>query len=219
MSWLEKPAGRLLIVVAPTFLMLSALAVVFGNDEGVVDAMFRFRKATPALSAVLESFTQWSGVPFYIAYALVFVQAARRRDRESALFVGYYLVSLAATLFLVYCLKVVVSRPRPFIDGDHEGLFSFNRKFHSFPSNHASETFATTVPFALRFRGLPLALGVGAFNALAGFARIYLGAHYPTDVLGALVAGCGVTLVCASLARSLFARRGGAGVPVPARRT
>ena len=195
-----------MFAIAPTLLMLVAIAVVWGNDECVVETMAGFRKATPALASLFELFTQYANVPFYLAYAFILARAMKNRDRKAAYFVGYYLVSLAATLLVVYCLKVVVSRPRPFIDGEHEGLFSFNRKFHSFPSNHASETFATTVPFVLRYRDAALALGIGFYCALAGFVRIYLGAHYPSDILGALVVGCGVSIVCASLAKAVFAR-------------
>ena len=213
MSRVEKPAWRFMLAIAPTLLMLVMIAVVWGNDESVVDAMADFRMATPALASISELFTQYANVPFYFAYAFILARAVKKRDKDAAHFVGYYLVSLVATLLVVYCLKVVVSRPRPFIDGDHEGLFSFNRKFHSFPSNHASETFATTVPFVLRRRDNAFAFGIGFYCALAGFVRIYLGAHYPSDVLGGLVVGCGVSIVCASLAKAWFARPASALLP------
>ena len=94
----------------------------------------------------------------------------------------------------------IVERPRPFVDNELTLLF-YAPTDPSFPSNTASVGFALATAVFLRHRRLG-----GALYALAfcwGFARVYAGVHYPTDVLagaavgvvGALVAAAGVSAV------------------------
>ncbi len=193
---MEKPFRWFLFVAAPTALMAGVIALVFGGDGGAAEAMRLFRRATPNLRVVVEAFTDYASILLYLAYAFLLVTAVKKRDKEAGRFVLRALAFLAVTLAAVYCLKVVVSRPRPFVDTDHEGWYSFNKKFHSFPSNHMSEVFALSLPFALRYRIPLFALLLGLYDAAAGFARLYLGSHYPTDILGSLVVGCLVGWVC-----------------------
>lgn len=64
----------------------------------------------------------------------------------------------------------------------------------SFPSNHAANSFAAVVFLSLEFRRRKWTVAVlFTIAALIGYSRIYLGAHYPLDVLGGalLGAGCG----------------------------
>ena len=68
---------------------------------------------------------------------------------------------------------------------------------HSFPSGHTTAVFSVTVPFMtmepiLLATLLPVAL-------IVGFSRIYLGLHYPSDVLAGATIGTLVALATVAL--------------------
>jgi membrane-associated phospholipid phosphatase len=64
---------------------------------------------------------------------------------------------------------------------------------YSFPSNHTVAAAALAMGVYLLHRRLGLV--AAALALLEGFTRVYLGMHYPHDVLAGLVVGAGATLV------------------------
>lgn len=111
--------------------------------------------------------------------------------REARQSLPRVLDSLALATVVVTGLQRVVARPRPFdADPRVRPLISQNSG-PSFPSRHVASAFAMAVSGmrgARRIGGLMLAGGV-----LLAVSRVYVGVHYPSDVLaGALVGAiCG----------------------------
>ncbi len=99
------------------------------------------------------------------------------------------LVLIVATV-LQFCtvtaLKLIVERPRPFEEyAVHALKTSFSS--YSFPSSHTASLFcAATVVTAFRRN---LAIPMFALACLVGLTRMYMYAHYPTDVLAGAVVG------------------------------
>ncbi|MGE0400420.1 MAG: phosphatase PAP2 family protein [Kofleriaceae bacterium] len=94
---------------------------------------------------------------------------------------------------------------------------------HSFPSGHSMISAALYITLAVliarrletrRQRITVVAIGA-ALTMLIGFTRLYLGVHYPTDVLAGWTAGLLWALVC-GLVVNWFGKRGAKDVPVPA---
>jgi undecaprenyl-diphosphatase len=87
-------------------------------------------------------------------------------------------------------VKPIFNRHRPChpdttIQGAHF-LLGFKNS-GSFPSSHATNMFAQAMLFTLFYRARwPIFFG---FASLIGFSRIYVGVHYPGDVLGGAVLG------------------------------
>ena len=85
-------------------------------------------------------------------------------------------------------LKDVFGRPRPYTVSTELVTLIKQLSSYSFPSGHTSTSFAAA--FVL-FRMLPKKFGIPALvlAAMIGFSRLYVGVHYPTDVLGGIVVG------------------------------
>jgi len=94
-------------------------------------------------------------------------------------------------------LKEILNRARPIIEYSNEIRFLTNPKTPSFPSGHATKSVAFVIPFIFYTEykgGFHFWIkGILAFIALmVCFARIFLGAHYLSDVL----AGIGWAFLC-----------------------
>ena len=85
-------------------------------------------------------------------------------------------------------IKNIVQRPRPYVTFTDLQIIIPQPSEFSFPSGHTSSSFASAAVF---YRHLPKKFGVPAviLAALIGFSRLYVGVHYPTDVLAGAVMG------------------------------
>jgi undecaprenyl-diphosphatase len=133
----------------------------------------------------------WAVLPLL---AVAFVSFYRWGWRLSAVLL---VVSTGGSIVLTTVLKVVFKRARP-------ELFDsgYDASFYSFPSGHATVAVGfygmLTVILAYRLEGLArwavAASGI-LVVLLIGFSRLYLGVHYPTDVLAGYLAAL-LWLVC-----------------------
>ncbi|WP_078601192.1 phosphatase PAP2 family protein [Streptomyces violens] len=148
---------------------------------------------------------------------------ARKKADAPAAVAGLVWAPLAAGIALLANIPIreFVARPRPF--KDHQGLevLVAGKNDFSFVSDHATLTMAVGVGIFIAHRKFGL-IGIG-LALLEGLCRVYMGVHYPTDVIGGFALGTAVALLFAPLAQALLvplmkaiaASRIGALVQVP----
>ena len=99
-------------------------------------------------------------------------------------------------------IKNLVARTRPYEVVEGLKLLIAKQSDFSFPSGHTGASFAAAVVI---FMKTPKKYGIPAMRmaALIAFSRLYVGVHYPTDVLAGLVTGtiCALMSVKLSLWR------------------
>jgi len=118
----------------------------------------------------------------------------------------YVAVAVASGSLASALLKAGFDRPRPDLVAHGQAVYTA-----SFPSGHSMLsalvflTLGALLAEAQKERGMRLyVLGLAAGLALAvGVSRVYLGVHWPSDVLGGWAAGAGWALACWALSRYL----------------
>ncbi|MER6631773.1 phosphatase PAP2 family protein [Streptomyces sp. NPDC000987] len=132
--------------------------------------------------------------------------SVRRRGAEDAASSVAALVwaPLAAGIAVLVNVPIrgFVERPRPFLQ--HQGLdvLVSGKTDYSFVSDHATITMAMGVGLFVANRKFGL-VGIG-LALLEGFCRVYMGVHYPTDVVGGFALGTAVALLLLPLAMALL---------------
>lgn len=124
-------------------------------------------------------------IPLYIAALWI---TGRQQHRLTAMML---VLGLVIALTLSHVIGLIAFRPRPFMIGLGHALID-HRPNASFPSNHGL-IFAVSAA-VLFLRGYRAAWLVAALGILVAWSRIYLGVHYPLDMIGAAIIAVPVAL-------------------------
>ena len=121
--------------------------------------------------------------------------------RQAAGIVGG--AGMAATWLTCRIVKALSGRPRPHLVVDGARLVGLRPSGSSFPSSHAALAFYSAATLADIFEwGAAAVIGAYAVATVVALVRIYLGAHYPRDVLAGAAIGLSWSLLTqAGLAR------------------
>jgi undecaprenyl-diphosphatase len=110
--------------------------------------------------------------------------------RRTGAFAGAYQSALAiglATLLADVAVKPFLGRARPYLAFKDIHVIAGLQRSASFPSTHAAASFAGAYALGRLFPELKIPLWVLA--GLVAFSRVYVGVHYPLDVIGGALLG------------------------------
>jgi membrane-associated phospholipid phosphatase len=101
-------------------------------------------------------------------------------------------------------IKTVFNRTRPVEDYPNDIYVLSLSNGHSFPSGHTSLAFATATSFAIQYKKWYVVVPAYLWAGSMGYSRLYLGKHYPSDVLGGAIVGVTSSLLSHWLNQKLF---------------
>ena len=169
-------------------------------DDRVLTAVNAFARATPWLHGVLLGYANYGVVMFAVLLGWGWWIARRRGSGMPAAL--WAPVGMLLAVAVNQPIVAAVGEPRPYTVLPHLLVLATPSADPSFPSDHATMAGAVAAGLLLVDRRLG-AVAVSA-AVLMGFARIYIAAHYPQDVLTGFALGALVTLVGYVLVRRLL---------------
>lgn len=100
-----------------------------------------------------------------------------------------HLSSTAVSGILTAALKFAFSRPRPKKTYPDDIVVYTKAGSYSFPSGHTSQAFATATSISLLYPKWYIIAPAYLWASGVGYSRMYLGVHYPSDVLAGAIIG------------------------------
>jgi membrane-associated phospholipid phosphatase len=170
-------------------IVIAAIAIViaFHFDDTVRD--FIARHQSSVMRNFMRNVSLFGDWPSHVALGLLLLGIAWRRQSKKwmriflSMLVAMSIAGLAGT-----AIKRTIPRARPSVNSELRwGGPRFSTKYHAFPSGHvlASTAFFGVLIFVRRRVGLACL----SIPILIGLSRMYLGAHYLSDVVCAAVLG------------------------------
>jgi undecaprenyl-diphosphatase len=204
--------GALLIAVTALFVFGWLAEEVLEGDTQKFDAVVRnavHQLTTPGLTHLMQAFSVLGSVAVSTALSLLAICALiySHQARTAALVA----ITMLGAGVLDLALKHTFHRARPI------GFFGISPSSYSFPSGHALGSLcfygvlAAILSARVRGRAARFCIWIAAtiLVTLIGFSRIYLGVHYPSDVIAGYCAAAVWVGMVVFLDRTLGRRRAG----------
>jgi undecaprenyl-diphosphatase len=158
----------------------------------------------PALDTVMVIMASYG--PLLLAVPLILLWFTGSGETRTAYRQGALRAVIAAVLALLtnQVIGLVYFRPRPFVAHTVHLLVSSARD-SSFPSDHATGSWA--LAWSVRHPPRLISMPMTVLAVLITIARVYVGAHYPSDVIGGALIGIAITFLVERLWPLLLASK------------
>lgn len=154
----------------------------------------------------ISNTTQVAGI---LVPATVLATGLIRNDNATIKKGIYIAESIGAAELATFALKYSIKRQRPFEANKFitSAASSNPAGTPSFPSGHTSEAFSAATSLTIAYPKWYVAVPAYLWAGSVGFSRMYLGVHYPTDVLAGAVLGAGSAWLMYKANKWLFKKK------------
>lgn len=139
-------------------------------------------------------FYTFSGTMIWIPIAVLICGVIIKTKKKDAFFILLFLsIAIVLSDQISTLIKTLVERPRPTREVTLQGLVQTVNGYlagrYGFVSSHASNSFAFALFSALLFRHCTYTCTIFVWATINFYSRMYLGVHYPGDILGGIFLG------------------------------
>ena len=114
--------------------------------------------------------------------------------------------AVVASAFISIAMKSIAKRDRPYVTYPEIDNIT-EESSYSFPSTHTSSAFATATSLSMAYPKWYVIAPSFLWAGTVGYSRMYLGVHYPTDVLAGAIVGSGSAYLCYKLNKWINKKR------------
>ncbi len=180
-----KPAVALILLAVFTTPAFSQYKDI---DNHMLRTIEKYR--TPKQNSFFKFISKWNNPVCLAAPASLLGVGLAKPDKLLQKKSGYGFETIAGSQVITFSLKFAINRPRP-AKRDTTFVAVVNARNASFPSGHTSEAFAMATAMSVAVPKWFVIVPAYSWAVLVTYARMYLGVHYPSDVLGGAFVGAG----------------------------
>lgn len=136
-------------------------------------------------SILLDNLMVFGADPLiFLMLILIFILTIKGRVPEKKAFV-VFLISFPILVLIIKVIHLFFFEPRPYITNDILPLINRTKADASFPSGHTAIAFIMALPYLYyKSKWGPVLIFLATW---VGISRIYVGVHYPLDILGGIL--------------------------------
>lgn len=157
---------------------------------------FNHNFQNPIFDAVMPIITHFGGFKVLVVVLIAIILYAHLKNKKTLKRLTILaLIAFLCSDIVTAILKHLIYEPRPFVTLDNVHLLITERDPLSFPSGHTTSTLSVVTFFVLNMKELSknyyklIDVALIIFAIIIPFSRMYVGVHYPGDVLAGAVIG------------------------------